>query len=200
MFISQGKITIKEIHGAHGRFCVGDLLIPEGQLKVKDSVLDQFEPGSYSGKFDIGSVGVQSYTHMGRVVTELRAHLNAIYIDEAKEGEADTHVPAEPDPAEDDPPPALQVPAASDEEPPPAAAGSDEAAPTAVIESEFMSDAERAQLAALGSENYALVLARAAVKLDPTVGRVQLRAQAAALKQLGYRFDGQSQTWHVAGA
>ena len=211
MFISEGKITIKAIHGARGRFCVGDLVVPEGELKVKDAVLDQFEPGTYSGKFDIAAVAVQSYTHFGRVVTELRARLNAIYMDGAGEtGEGDAAPPpAEPDPAEDDPAPAAAAPAPSTAETQAAAAGSEQApsppaegsaAGPAVVETEFMSEAERAHVATLGQEVYALVLTRAAVKLDPTVGRVQLRAQAAALKSLGYRFDGQSQTWHATAA
>lgn len=210
MFLSEGKITIKAIHGAHGRFCVGELTIPEGFLKVKDSLLDQFEPGTYSGKFDIGGIGVQSYAHSGRVVTELRARLNAMYIDEvgdddAGEGHA-TPPQSEPDPAaeEDAPPqpgtvcveapPADPVPGASES----SAVAEDGAG--AMIETEFMNETERAQLATLGQEIYAQVLARAAVKLDPTVGRVHLREQAAMLKALGYRFDGKSQTWHAASA
>lgn len=199
MFVSEGRITIKAIHGSLGRFCVGDLSVPEGQMKVKDSVLDQFEPGSYSGKFDIAQVSVQSYTHAGRVVTELRARLNAIYIDEAREGEPETPVPMERDPAQDESQAA--TPATPPDTPTPSSASeADRPAPTSLIETEYLNEVEREGLAVLGEEAYALVQRREPVKLDPTVGRVHLRAQAAALKHLGYRFDGQSQTWHVAAA
>lgn len=38
------------------------------------------------------------------------------------------------------------------------------------------------------------------VKLDPTVDRATFRAQTLRLKQLGYRFDAASQTWHHSAA
>lgn len=38
------------------------------------------------------------------------------------------------------------------------------------------------------------------VKLDPTVDRGMFRAQTLRLKQLGYKFDGPSQTWNYSAA
>ena len=36
----NGTLVIKEIKGANGKFCVGDLNTPLGEFKVKEPILD----------------------------------------------------------------------------------------------------------------------------------------------------------------
>ncbi|MBX3670923.1 MAG: DUF3275 family protein [Rhodocyclaceae bacterium] len=235
MFVSNGTISIKAIHGRRGRFCVGDLELPEGSFKVKDEVLDQFDEGRYTGRFQVASVTCESFMWHGRVITEMRVRLGDMHIDSGSESrpESAEALQPEPDPADQDtggvdkavaasvaansePAGAAPVAEAQGESPgkaavaaatevqveasapPQAAVPPADASAPAEIETEFMSDQERAQLALLGPEIYKSVAARVtSVQLDPTVGRVKLREQAACLKGLGYRFDGPSQTWNL---
>jgi hypothetical protein len=46
----NGTLVIKEIKGANGKFCVGDLTTPIGEFKVKESILDQF-----SSRYEVNS-------------------------------------------------------------------------------------------------------------------------------------------------
>lgn len=239
MFVSNGTISIKAIHGRRGRFCVGDLELPEGSFKVKDEVLEQFEEGRYSGRFQVASVTCESFMWHGRVITEMRVRLGGMHIDSGSEARTESAeaLQPEPDPADQDTSgvaaqatavapvcaaldalastttPVADVPgetpdkasaaaiAEATPEPdrtPQAAVPRADASAPAAIETEFLSDQERAQLALLGPEIFQSVAARrASIQLDPTVGRVKLREQAACLKGLGYRFDGPSQTWNL---
>ena len=69
----EGSLRIKRIHGANGPFCVGDLSSEIGEFRVKDSVLDQFEEGVYSGRFAVSRIFPWSYSANGRMVLEVRA-------------------------------------------------------------------------------------------------------------------------------
>ena len=51
--------------------------------------------------------------------------------------------------------------------------------------------------ALFGDELYALLTAHEPVKLDPTVDRIQFRAQRDRIKALGYRFDARLQNWSM---
>ena len=60
MQILDGTLTIEVIPGRRGDFCVGTLLTSIGEFKVKDAALDQFERGSYIGRFTVEKIYMES--------------------------------------------------------------------------------------------------------------------------------------------
>lgn len=42
MITVTGVLTVKQITGANGKFCTGDLNTSIGEFKVKEAILDQF--------------------------------------------------------------------------------------------------------------------------------------------------------------
>ena len=69
----NGTLVIKEIKGANGKFCVGDLTTPIGEFKVKESILDQFSEGRYEGEFLVENFYLSSYIWRGKSTTDIRA-------------------------------------------------------------------------------------------------------------------------------
>jgi len=167
--IFAGSLAIREIHGRNGPFKVGTLHTPIGEFAIKDPLLDQYDEGKYQGEFQIESIYQGHYIAGGRSVTEIRAKLADMSIDDI---DAETPVPVEvePDPIDTDKPEPAK-----------------ESKPEAEKESSAKSDDESlfGLLLPLGDS----------VKLDPSVDRKVLRAQTVRLKELGYEFDAKSQTW-----
>lgn len=200
----SGSIIIKQLSGKNGSFSVGELLTEIGTFKVKDTILDQYEEGRYSGDFLIQSIFPSSYIARGRVITEVRATIQSMFIndentpDESRPPQASpAPLPseAEPDPLDEAP---QQKPEAHHEPQP----SRTEAAPetpsaTPVDVSPAPADDNNAD-EALFQDLYPLVAAKKPVKLDPTVDRLAFRQQRDRLRALGYTFRAQSQTWEVA--
>ena len=95
----NGTLTVKKIQGAKGAFSVGDLVTDVGTFKVKDALLDQFEEGRYQGEFAISSIYLSSYIWRGKAMTDIRANLVDVQLEEV--GEAVPELSAgqeEPDP------------------------------------------------------------------------------------------------------
>jgi hypothetical protein len=55
--------------GRYGDFCVGELFHECCELKVKDSLLDQFEEGEYHGTVWISRIFLHQYIAYGKAVT-----------------------------------------------------------------------------------------------------------------------------------
>jgi hypothetical protein len=185
--VLHGVLTIKSIPSAKGSFSVGDLATGIGTFKVKDALIDQYEPGRYTGNFVISEIYPTSYTWRGKVWVEVRARLAEIILDaadvESEEALAATPVPtSDPDPIEESTltPPAAPIDASSTTVP---ASGQD---------GEAVGDPD---LELFGVDVLALVQAGSPVKLDPTVDRAAFRQQRDRLKALGFSFHAQSQTW-----
>jgi hypothetical protein len=170
----HGTLSIKAVSGRSGNFCVGELLTDIGSFKIKDAILDQYQPGDYEGSFIVDEIFPSSYTWRGKVWVEVRARLSAIHVDEEPEKPDTETLPesAEPDPA-DEPHPDVS-----------AASPTPEPAPAAKSEGGLFD-----------AEMQALIDAGQPVKLDPTVDRNLFREQRDALKSLGYRFDSKGQMW-----
>ncbi len=176
----HGTLTVKEIKGAKGRFCVGDLATDLGDFKVKEPILDQFEEGRYEGEFLIERLYLSSYVWRGRSATDIRAVVSEIFLDTVDEGRIDD-APSEPDPISTDVATGKRVDAE------PVAATQVDTTPQ---------DPAIAELAGVfGAEIAPLVLAGKEVKLDPTIDRAQFRIQRDKLKECGYRFDAKTQAW-----
>ncbi len=99
-----GVLTIKSIEGARCVFSVGDLRTEVGEFRIKDALLDEYEPGQYTGRFVISNIYPSSYTWRGRVSIEIRARLQEMMLDEVElVGPLDNSVPAiEPDPLDEE--------------------------------------------------------------------------------------------------
>ena len=193
-----GTLRIKRINGSNGPFCVGDLETEIGEFRVKDAVLDQFDEGTYAGQFWITQIFPWSYTAYGRMVIEIRARLADLQIEGQRRNGGNKEI-EEPDPVKETPSaaPAPALPQASPEE---AAGQSEQQAGAQTDPAEHDSAAsDDPDLALFGAELYASVQAGQAVKLDPTIDRIQFRGQRDRLKALHYKFDAGSQSWQ-AGA
>jgi hypothetical protein len=184
----RGTITIQRKNSSRGAFNVGDLVTEIGEFEVKDSLIEEFEPGTYSGDFLIKFIAPDSYSWRGRVFVKVRATLDEILIDDADESVPSPAAPPEPDPLEQ------QQPQAAAPTPQPVQPTSDQATKPAVTRP-APATAAAGDLTLFGDEIYQQVQAQATVKLDPTVDREQFREQRDRLKVIGYIFDAKSQSW-----
>lgn len=191
----RGTITIQRKTSSRGAFNVGDLVTEIGEFEVKDSLIEEFEPGKYSGDFLIKFIAPDSYSWRGRVFVKVRATLDEILIDDADESVPSPAAPPEPDPLEQQQQlQNHQQPQAAAQTPQPVQPTSDQATKPAVSRP-APATAAAGDLALFGDEIYQQVQAQATVKLDPTVDREQFRQQRDRLKAIGYSFDAKSQSW-----
>ena len=188
----NGTLTVKKIHGAKGAFSVGDLVTEVGTFKIKDALLDQFEEGRYQGAFAISSIYLSSYIWRGKSMTDIRANLVDVQLDEVGDVAPESAPPQdEPDPIEEE---AARSQATSAIEP------STETTVVVVTPAGQVDvdPALQALVKLFGAELGAKVWKREGIKLDPTVDRGLFREQRDHLKELGYRFDAKAQAWAVA--
>lgn len=215
MIRTEGTLRIKKIRQSrNGAFCVADLVTDFGEFKVKDPVLDQFEEGEYQGKVWISEIYLSQYVAYGKGVTELRARLHDVQIT-SESRQAIRRDPPEVDPLDEAPSPqltnkrqghslsglksnAIKAPAKPPVDGSPAPS-------TATPGTEPASNAESATPARVAESGDAgmfspdiieQIEAGHSVKLDATVERAVLRAQAAELGRRGYRFDAKNQVWN----
>jgi hypothetical protein len=208
----KGTLTVKAITGRNGVFRTGELETAVGDFKVKDKILEQFEAGSYTGRFIIERIFPECYIWYGKVITEVRARLADVDIDQDEPAPPaqEAAAPAEPDPAEQAGDRAEGKPA-PDARPSGDAIATEDAsgsadAPTSPVtpcsEADGASAAEAIDdgvRALFGDEILEAIEAGAPVRLDPTVDRVMFREQRTALKtRLGYGFKASTQTWYKA--
>ena len=170
--IFNGTLAIREIHDRNGAFMVGTLHTGIGDFAVKDPILDQYDEGRYDGQFQIESIYQGHYIAGGRSVTEIRARIADMVINDIDDTPP-ALIDVEPDPIDTD-----KVEAQSIEAEKP----SEES-----IESVTTNDDESlfGHLMPLGKT----------LKLDATVDRKILRVQVERLGELGYEFDAKGQTW-----
>ncbi|MCP5235353.1 MAG: DUF3275 family protein [Zoogloeaceae bacterium] len=176
----EGTLTVKAINGAKGSFAVGDLTTEVGGFRVKDAILDEFEPGQYKGRFVVGAIYPTSYTWRGKVFVEVRARLERFMLDEVTEApHSEPEHDSEPDPIDERDavlPPADPAPAPT-------------VAPNPVTP-------EPSDVALFDAELLSLIEQGGPVKLDPAgIDRAVFRQQRDALKAQGFRFVAASQHW-----
>lgn len=184
----KGTLVIKEIKGANGKFCVGDLNSPLGEFKVKEPILDQFEEGRYDGEFLVERFYLSSYVWRGKSTTDIRAKVLEIFLETVNEGKIE-ETQSEPDPIAIEPA-AATIPAGSTDVPVPA---------VMLDENENQDLAYRELIELFGTDLACSVRDSDEVKLDPTVERAVFRKQRDRLKDLGYVFDAKSQSWTRKG-
>lgn len=184
----SGVLTIKSIDGRNGRFCVGRLATGLGEFTVKDTLLEQYDPGKYEGDFGISRIYPYSYFANGGVRVEIRACVESIALAgiERLTPEEERAVAVEPDPL-DEAPGGIRPVSTED------GASQDDSATCALqgknggsIGGTSNPDVDLfGALWPLGDE----------VKLDPTVDRALFRSQHDRLRALGYRFQAVGQIW-----
>jgi hypothetical protein len=98
----RGTLIVQAKKGRKGEFKVADLATEIGEFEVKDALIEEFEPGSYTGDFIIKWIEPDSFSWRGRVFVKNRATLEAIYVDDVDEVEpsAQAGLPPERDPAD----------------------------------------------------------------------------------------------------
>lgn len=175
MITVNGVLTVKQISGANGKFCTGDLNTSLGEFKVKEAILDQFEEGRYEGQFIIERFYLSSYVWRGKSTTDIRAKVTDIRLDNAEEGDVDVTPQPEMDPVTESVADLM----------------ADAIAAASRSESQPLDELSRLFGVDLAKE----VSDGKAVKLDPTVDRSLFREQRDKLKSLGYEFQAMSQTW-----
>jgi hypothetical protein len=200
--VFTGVLKVKELTGRRGAFLVGDLVTELGTFKIKDQILDQFAEGEYRGRFAVSRIFPDAYVHYGRVITEIRADVAEIHLDEVEPGAQQEDIPAEPDPldrAEQSVSTAPPAPVEQKEEP--AASGASSTADADSLPAADSSGLPAEDVALFGEELAALIAQGANLKLDTTVDRERFRHQCRRLRQpYGYDFEAKSQTWFKPGA
>ena len=203
MQILDGTLTIEVIPGKRGDFCVGTLLTSIGEFKVKDAALDQFERGSYKGRFTVEKIYMESAKWRNGWFTNLMAKiaLDGYQINEEEESPAASpSAQAEPDSIDD------SVANAPTGQPEPAIPDSEKSfhEPKAAESLKQSLDLKTNNPAIdpdeklFGIELYPLFKQRAeSIALDNTIDREQFRMQRDRLKANGYRFDTKDQKWQL---
>ncbi|MBO7752782.1 DUF3275 family protein [Burkholderia pseudomallei] len=183
MISLSGTLGVRTIKGSNGPFQVGELTTSVGEFKVKDKVLEQFEPGAYTGTFLIDKIYPHSYVWYGKVTVEIRARLADVQLDNDEPFSETGREPAstEPDPVDEERIPGATAATHADETPASAQTGDDSG-------ELYLPDL-------FGTELADAIVAGEPVKLDPTVDRGVFRQQRDQLRAFGYAFQASSQTW-----
>ncbi len=193
MITINGVLTVKQISGANGKFCTGDLNTSIGEFKVKESILDQFEEGRYEGEFVIERFYLTSYVWRGKSTTDIRAKVTDIRLDTADEGEVDNTMP-EPDPVSE----GMVAESTGDNK------ANFDSVNITDTKAEVTEEYKLTNDVAKDYENLAPIVGvelvyqlanHLPVKLDPTVDRALFRQQRDVLKAHGYQFDAITQSW-----
>ncbi|WP_061291948.1 DUF3275 family protein [Azotobacter vinelandii] len=208
MITLPGQLAIRTIHGRNGDFNVARLATSIGEFVVKDSILDQYAEGRYSGQFCITQISPSSYTHSGRTVIEVRARLDSMTLDEMDSltrADAERLDPKELDPLDEEKAESRTQPAPAKAAKPPKAEPKAEPVDTAPGDAQApfgMEQPEPAVVKTPAPETEAdavlfglLWPLGETVKLDTTVDRSALRAQCKRLGELGYTLDFKQQLW-----
>lgn len=204
----DGLLTIITRNGKNGEFRVAKLETGVGEFAVKDQVLEQYEPGIYTGKFLVGLIQAKPSFWRNSVFVEVRTYLDELIIDAHDQLDEDATKSVESantGPAMD--PLELE----RSETPKPAATDAKPSVVASVVEPAN----EEELLIALGfvreldvqegrlgkddkGDQIAAVIAREPVALDAkALDREALRKQRDHLKGIGYSFISTGQYWAI---
>lgn len=204
-----GRLTVRTIHGRNGPFNVGRLATSIGEFVIKDSQLDQFQEGQFSGQFLILEIRPASYFAGGRLVVEVRAKVGEMMLADNGElmSQSGPHFDsAELDPLEEEASsqpsstsPVSPQPQPSSAKPTPEKKpfGAESQATTQAASQEAPTAPQADTDADPDAHLFGLLWPLGdSVHLDPTIERAVFRRQVQRLKELGYQFQSRTQTWH----
>jgi hypothetical protein len=97
MYKFKGTLLVRKIFGKYGEFAIGSIQTPIGQFSVKQSELDEYEEGTYEGRFVISKIQtVSGGFGSNKLILESRATLDKIHIDEIDEAPVEVITEADP--------------------------------------------------------------------------------------------------------
>lgn len=193
--VKNATLRVKRVKGRNGPFGIADLSTDFGQFKVKDSILDQFEEGSYEVTAWIEEIYMGQYVAYGKAITEIRARLRDLQV-LTEDQQPAPEEPIEPDPIEEE---GSSVP--EPVTPELTAPERDKRWDKFKKPKEEVAPAPAADESAddlFDDETWGAIERAMPIKLDASVERALLRRQTTALKERGYRFDAKQQTWLFA--
>ena len=197
MHILDGTLAVEVIKGARGDFCVGTLKTSIGEFKIKDAALEQFERGSYQGRFTIEKIYIESTRWRGGWFTNLMAKVSEDgyqITDEADTASPTSVAQAEPDPLDDE---LTSKQAGKPVKVKASSPASIRSVATANPSTDTQSSAESDEKL-FGIELHPLFVERSEwIQLDNTIDREQFRLQRERLKEVGYRFRAKNQSWQL---
>jgi len=190
----EATLTVIERNGIHGAFNVGKLRTSIGNFGVRDTFLEELEPGEYRGEFVIAKIWPRQYSTDQIVITEVCVSVADHLIFDAEVGSED-NTDHQPDPADDKPAePEFTKPAQS-----PSATVSEPSQASEPVGNQ-PKPAEEDLDDFFGVELAEAIRNRHPLKLDSTVDRLVLRKQRDRLREhLDYDFLPEDQTWYPLG-
>ncbi len=181
MYQFNGTLTVKKINGRNGEFSVGSIQSPIGEFKVKQPELDQYEQGSYEGRFTIANISARSsYFGTGALIFENLAELAEINIDIVDEN-AVIEQNIEPDPIETDNIATTEPSSLAKEK--------------VVKETKSVEKTSDVDSNLLNSKQLDKFSSREGIKLDPAVGAERFRSQVKFLRKNHYFWNAKESVW-----
>lgn len=171
----SGRLVVNTIVGKFGEFNVGTLYSPLGDFVVKYDGLDEFNEGTYEGRFIVRRTYQKTRNFRVGIIIEPVVEIDEVLLDEVYEGDQDDLPAAIPDPVEEE----MEESTSS-------------ADATAIDPIEPTEGRTADGVETLFGGSWPL---GDTVKLDPTVGRAAFREQRDYLKANGYAFSSKEQIW-----
>lgn len=173
MYQFKGTLIVRKIFGKYGEFAIGTIQTPIGEFSVKQAQLDEYQEGTYEGRFVVSNIRtISGGFGTNKLILESRATLDSIHIDEIDQ--APVQVITEADPiTEADNVDFEQVEAST----------------------QSTTDVDLQNL--FNAQEIATIEQGEAVVLDPTNDRGILRQQHNYLKTNAWKFNMQEQAWYL---
>ncbi len=173
MYKFKGTLVVRKIYGKYGEFAIGSIQTPIGEFSVKQSELDEYEEGTYEGRFVISRIQtVSGGFGTNKLILESRATLDTIHIDEIDE--APVEIDTEADPITED-----------------SNIDFDQ------VEASTKSNTSKDLQNLFNEQEIATIEQGEQVTLDPTNDRGILRQQQNYLKSNRWKFNMQQQVWYL---
>lgn len=174
MYKFKGTLIVRKIFGRYGEFAIGSINSPIGEFSVKQAELDEYQEGTYAGRFVISNIQtISGGFGTNKLILESRATLETIHIDEIDQTPVETIT--EPDPiTEDNDIDFKQI----------------EASTKSITDEDLQNLFNAAEIATIEQQEQ--------VVLDPTNDRATLRQQQNYLKTNGWGFNMQEQAWYLS--
>lgn len=173
MYQFKGTLIVRKIFGKYGEFAIGTIQTPIGEFSVKQAQLDEYQEGTYEGRFVVSNIRtISGGFGTNKLILESRATLDSIHIDEIDP--APVEVITEADPITEADNVDFEQVAAS---------------------TQSTTDVDLQNL--FNAQEIATIEQGEAVVLDPTNDRGILRQQHNYLKTNAWKFNMQEQAWYL---
>lgn len=173
MYQFKGTLIVRKIFGKYGEFAIGTIQTPIGEFSVKQAQLDEYQEGTYEGRFVVSNIRtISGGFGTNKLILESRATLDSIHIDEIDPAPVEAITEADPI-TEADNVDFEQVAAST----------------------QSTTDVDLQNL--FNAQEIATIEQGEAVVLDPSNDRGILRQQHNYLKTNAWKFNMQEQAWYL---